>query len=294
VKAPAKSLSVVMLSSSVCMSNHTSLLQTELHLPHNLNFLAPTISDDLIRLGRPNDGGYIVPQRIVLETECLVSLGISDDWSFDSHFLMLKRDLMIHAYDHTISANIFVGRVRESFVKLFSRPSSLREFIIRLYVWISYKTFFCGKVKHFKERICNRRIHTSDADMNSIFDRISSGRVFIKMDLEGTEYALIEDLLAYSAKIVGMVIEFHDTNSLRQAFDGAVRKLQCYYEIVHVHGNNYAPVSADGLPDVLELTLVRKEFCRHTDKRAKLFIEGLDRPNDPRKADYILTFSCNT
>jgi FkbM family methyltransferase len=270
------------------MSNNIAPIQ--LTIPSQLNFLAPTIFDDLIRLGGNNDGGYIVPKLILKETAFLISMGINDNWTFDAHFLSLNPNLKIHAYDHTISNNTFIKKIVVSVVKLFLGQSNFKEVLRRIILWRSYNNFFTGNVKLFRERIHNRKDNNQDTTIQTIFDRANSNKVFVKMDIEGSEYRVIDDLLKHSAKIVGMVIEFHDTDPLRLIFNNTVRKLQEYYEIAHVHANNYGPVALDGVPEALEITFVRKEFCTHTDKRSNLPIKDLDEPDDPTKADYALTF----
>ena len=258
-------------------------------IPSQLNFLAPSVFDHLIRLGRKNDGGYVVPQLILEETEFLLSLGISDDWSFDEHFLSLRPHLRVHAYDHTISKKIFTSKIVRSAIKLFLGKSSIREISRAIKLRSAYKKFFTGNVKHFQERIHNRRDDGQDATFQMIFDRIDSERVFLKMDIEGSEYRVIDDLLKHSSRIIAMAIEFHDTDPLRLTFCDAVRRLQDRYEIVHLHANNMGPIAVDLVPETLEITFLRKEFCSHTGKRSKLPID-LDEPNDPVRADYSLNF----
>ena len=52
--------------------------------------LKPKYNYDLIRIGRDNDGGYLVEKKSFENTECLISLGINDDWSFEEDFLKKK------------------------------------------------------------------------------------------------------------------------------------------------------------------------------------------------------------
>ena len=42
---------------------------------------------DLIRLGKDNDGGYLVEKESLAEAKSLISFGIAFDWSFEKHFL---------------------------------------------------------------------------------------------------------------------------------------------------------------------------------------------------------------
>ena len=53
--------------------------------------LKPQYNYDLIRVGRDNDGGYLVEKKSLENTQSLISLGISNDWSFEESFLNKKK-----------------------------------------------------------------------------------------------------------------------------------------------------------------------------------------------------------
>ncbi len=38
---------------------------------------------DLMRVGRPYDGGYVVPRSALMAADHMISVGINDDWSFE-------------------------------------------------------------------------------------------------------------------------------------------------------------------------------------------------------------------
>ena len=42
---------------------------------------------DLIRVGKDNDGGYLISKNDLSKSDFLLSLGICDDWSFEKNFL---------------------------------------------------------------------------------------------------------------------------------------------------------------------------------------------------------------
>ena len=46
-------------------------------------------SNSLIRLGKKNDGGYLVSKNDIDKSDLLLSLGIYDDWSFENDFYNL-------------------------------------------------------------------------------------------------------------------------------------------------------------------------------------------------------------
>ena len=50
------------------------------------DYFKPINFDDLQRIGKPNDGGYVVRKQDIIDTEHLISLGISFDWSFEKEF----------------------------------------------------------------------------------------------------------------------------------------------------------------------------------------------------------------
>ena len=88
-------------------------------LPTYLNHLAPVLREDLIRLGRKNDGGYVIPRYVFKECDTLLSLGICDDWSFDLQFKEHLPEITIHAYDHTTSRRQMEREKNSQFRKLF-------------------------------------------------------------------------------------------------------------------------------------------------------------------------------
>lgn len=262
------------------------------NIPNELGFLAPIIVDDLVRVGRHNDGGYIIPRAALKETEVLLSLGVNEDWSFDADFLRINPKAIVHAYDPTISDRYFKKQIIKRFIYLCCAKSSFKDCYRSVRLRSSYKRFFNGPARHYEERVHNRIDTVEDATFESMFRRTESEKSFVKMDIEGSEYRVIDDLVKYSTRVIGIMIEFHDTEPLRAVFCTAVKKLQEHYDIVHIHGNNYAPVGFDGFPEVVEITFLRKGFYGSvTAKRRVLPLEKLDEPNDPKRADYVLRFT---
>ena len=69
----------------------------------NTKNLRPIESTDLIRMGRPNDGGYVIPEKIFSFCDGLLSYGINKDWSFEKDFWKKNPNTIIHCYDHSVS-----------------------------------------------------------------------------------------------------------------------------------------------------------------------------------------------
>lgn len=263
----------------------------QLMIPGYLNFLAPTIVENLIRLGKDHDGGYVITASSAKKTEYLISMGIAEDWSFEANFITFNPRLKIHGYDHTISKKVFFKNIVYEIIMLIARKSSLKIIRNKLHVYFSYLAFFSENAIHFPERINHRQEADYDVTIDKVFSRVDSDKVFVKIDIEGSEYLIIDDLLQFRSKIIGMALEFHNIGPLRLLFNESIKKLTEHYEIIHLHANNIGEICTDGFPETMEITLIRKEFCCGTVKRNILPVQGIDAPNDPSKPDYKLIFN---
>jgi hypothetical protein len=259
-------------------------------IPASANFLAPTIVDDLVRIGKPNDGGYLIPKSAVLDTDFVISLGLSEDWSFDEQFKKLNPRIHIHAYDHSVSRKLF-RRYLFGVTKRFCKGRvSLDEVKKRFRVCRAYNAFFRGTVKHFEEHVSDRVELPFEVTLDRVFERVNSSNIFLKVDIECAEYRIMNDILKFANRIVAMAIEFHNTGPLRSVFCASVKKLQERFEIVHLHANNFGGVASDGLPEALEITFLKRSKCEGGQKRMVLPISLLDSPCNPGAPEYRLTF----
>ena len=70
-------------------------------------FLSPLYETNLIRIGKNNDGGYLIPKQSLSQTKLLYSFGLSDDWSFEEEFYN-KTGAKIICYDPTVNWKFFL------------------------------------------------------------------------------------------------------------------------------------------------------------------------------------------
>ena len=82
---------------------------------YDINKCHPIDLDDLVRLGRNCDGGYILSKRQIDSTKILLSFGLSDDWSFEKDFAKIN-NVKTYSYDHSIKDRAFVNK---KFTKIF-------------------------------------------------------------------------------------------------------------------------------------------------------------------------------
>ena len=122
--------------------------------------------------------------------------------------------------------------------------------------------------------------------MDSVFAQTDSNNLFLKIDIEGNEYRILEDLIANKEKITGLVIEFHHCDIHIGRIKSFVERFKI--PLVHIHANTRGILTEDnGLPLVLEMTF---------SKNAKLGTDSIlphkfDMPNTKYDTEIALKFS---
>ncbi len=235
---------------------------------------------DLIRLGKHNDGGYLVTRSSVLKSTVLVSLGINDDWSFERDFIK-KNNLRLNAYDASIDKFVFFKRFIKSLF-WFYKP---RLFLKNAVVFFDFILFFRHKRRHIKKFVGLNSDSELYCSLESILEQFQEETIFLKIDVEGFEYRFLETIIKYQDKVCGLAIEFHDCDLHILKIKNFIEHLRL--DLVHVHANNYAPINLDnGLPLVLELT-----FSEGPSLETIIALpHPLDMPNNPAKKEITLTF----
>lgn len=234
----------------------------KIKLDSSLNFLQPS-NVDLVRLGVNKDGGYVIPRIALHNSSALLSLGLGDDWSFEEQWANTKPNDLIYVYDGAIDYNNW-GPVHYEL----------------------YRQFFGYRATHIAHNVSRM---PGDWTFEQAYSPLANYQVFLKIDIEGCEYQIIEEINNIASSVTGIAIEFHGTSG-RQMFCNAVQELQKNFDIVHIHGNNTSPLSYDQLPEVLEISLLNKNLCNTSAKRTDVYLPGLDFPNNPGDKEYVLYF----
>lgn len=268
-----------------------STAMTEQLLPDRLSFLNPHVVDDLRRFGNVRDGGYLLPASAVDGVDAVLSFGLATDWSLEEELAAGHPERIIHVYDHTVGAKTYRRSLKNAFLKFLGGRTSLADLRHRLRTDRDYRRFFAGNRVHYRERMFNREDNANDATLDIAFARLGPARhVFVKIDIEGSEYRIIPQLAGFVDRIDLIAIEFHDTDPLRPVFESQLRQLLEHFAIVHLHGNNIAGVASDGLPEALEITFLNRRFAIPEQRRDRLPVAGLDFPNDSQRPDIALRF----
>lgn len=241
-------------------------------IPKELAYLG---ARDLLRVGKDNDGGYLISRSDMMESNLLISIGVSNDWSFEKEFRKLNKVEVI-AYDASISSLFFLKKLLSSALR-FHNPAQFFAEAINLF---DYWDFFNGRsAKHIERFVGFDSIGGAPFDsyvtLQSVFDAQKSKRIFLKVDIEGSEYRILETIVKNQHRLSGLVVEFHDCDLHIEKISDFLKKMEL--RVVHIHANNFAPVSSINLlPLVMELTFSR--FA--SELISPIFPHAYDMPNN--------------
>ena len=113
----------------------------------------------------------------------------------------------------------------------------------------------------------------------------------MKIDIEGDEFKILEEIDKNLDKINLLIIEFHDLNKNLKKVENFIENTKL--KNIHIHANNYGNLDENGMPQVIEMTLINSKKFEITDERTKRTypIEGLDFKNHKRGPDIELKFN---
>ena len=186
-------------------------------------FLKPKKNYLLERIGKNNDGGYLVCPESIKNSCSLLSMGVNDDWSFEEDFLKKNKKISILYFDPQTTF-IFL-------LKIF-----IKKFIFFFYYEISniyYSFLQLFKFFLIRKKLFNKYI--SYGDIINYTKNIKSP-LFLKIDIEGGEYRVLDDLIKIKKKLTGLVIEFHNIDLFMDDIKRFTKKIDL--ELIHVHANN--------------------------------------------------------
>ena len=263
------------------------------------NFLTPLRFQNLKRYGRNADGGYVCEDNIVKNTNILITFGMGPDWSFELDYIKDNSDVKIFMYDYTVTASPYIKDVWKYFRRFITFRGELKSFTDRLTILKNYLNFFKIKnVNFFPEKITYPVKNSIDTDIDKVFNRLDSNEntkgksVILKSDIEGSEFEVIDGIVNYSNRIDALIFEFHWLDKNEEVFVDSIRKLQKFFDIAHIHGNNHCEKLNTGLPITLEMTLINKKYTPKNIEYINSFpVKGLDHPNNPTKKDLVFKFN---
>ena len=239
--------------------------------------LKPKFEYDLIRLGTRFDGGYVVEKSSVLNSEYLYSFGISTNWDFEKDFIKLNK-IELLAFDGSVDSKFWNKLIKDKIKKL--SISKIIKIIIqkrKFYKFFNQKNFISKYVGGSNQK---------SISFNEIVLNNNKNKIYFKIDIEGGEYEILEDILNFQSNIIGLAIEFHNCNKNLNKLIKFIKNFEL--DLVHIHANNYEMPKINEIPNVLELTFARSPKIKGEFKRLP---HKLDMPNKSKASEIYLNFT---
>jgi hypothetical protein len=178
------------------------------------------------RIGKNNDGGYVIIDVPEVKYNLLLAGGIKNDISFETAFSSIYGSRCV-AFDGTINN--------------LPKLNSGIEFI--------------------KKNIGGENTETL-TNLHTLID--NTDKIFVKMDIEGWEIPWIKSLSdAQMDKFEQIVIEFHRPYTERE--NGIFAKMNKHHVLVHLHANNCCGTriyKGVVMPNIFECTYLHKRYFK--------------------------------
>ena len=255
------------------------------------SYLKPYHTDlsNLIRLGRKYDGGYVIDKRVIGKTRVIITCGLEAEWSFEKEFQKINVDCKIIAFDHTVNKKFWINRFIKDFMYLLLLRKIRLYQIFDVFKYVEYRSFFNGKNKHYLKKIVSHK--KNKKSQITLTEAIGDNRdIVLKIDIEGDEYKILKEIDKNLNKINLVIIEFHDLQKNIKKIEKFIKKTNL--KNIHINANNYGMVDSNGIPQVIEMTLINpKKFKIKSSKTKRDYpIEGLDFKNRKRGPNIPITF----
>ena len=212
----------------------------------------------------------------------LIGLGINDDWSFEEEFYS-KRRVPVVAFDGSVGKSEFFRRLVKAAVQVHKPQKALSRFrTIR-----NYSRFFTDDRRHEAKHV-GLSDQPGYVSFSAIIDQARKekrSRIFFKVDVEGWEYRLLDELIDNASLMTGLAIEFHDIDLHFDKLRDFISRFPL--TLVHTHCNNFVICNDKGVPLVIECTFTA---FNAGEELVSSLPSGLDMPNNARKEDYQITF----
>lgn len=231
--------------------------------------LAPTCVHNNIRIGSDADGGYEIDSEAMMQADFLLSYGLSEDWRFEKQFLQHNK-VKLNVYDHTVTKFWLVQNALRNTVKFLIGKYRFKNLVLSLWAIATYDLFFRNENKvHYLEKIVGEKAAPNEISLLETFQRIPYEKVFLKIDIEGSEFRILEQILSVQHRIIALAIEFHDLDLFEANFLAFVTEMQRNFQLNSININNFACVPPSGSPRVVEVCM-SKCNCEELHNRKRI------------------------
>ena len=203
------------------------------------------------RFGSIDDGGYFISPKNVFEADILLSGGISSNTEFEYDMFRYNKNLQIVMVDPTVSK---MKLLTKSVIRIFFGKKEKLRYCVNTLVFIMMLR--SGRVWHIKKWLSSK---------TGIFDCINekklnfeNKKILLKLDIEGSEYDLLEEIVNHIHFFNCMIFEFHNLDERHPEFYDFLKKCSIHFDIIYLEVNPSGGFSKSGQPKVVELSLERR------------------------------------
>lgn len=256
----------------------------------------PKFKTSLIRIGKDNDGGYCVPKKSVINSDLLFSFGLNDDWSFEKDFMCINSKTKVFVFDKSVTITFWIKNFLKNIIEIISFKKTPISIFKLAYLFVDYFVFFGNSnTQHIKKNVVQKdhiiknEIKSSHINLKEILSKNQEKNFFLKIDIEGNEYRILQDIVENQNYLEGLVIEFHNSDLLEEKILDFSKQLNL--DLVHVHVNNFGDTNSKGYATTFEATYSPRKYNIHREKDEFTFpVKGLDQPNNEKDVDEKVSF----
>jgi hypothetical protein len=202
------------------------------------------------KFGSIDDGGYFINPKTILEADILFSGGISSNVEFEYDLFRFNSAIKIIMVDPTVSPLRLISKgILRSLLLKKNKLRYLSNTLVFIHMIRS------GRSWHIKKWL---------SDKNKIFDIISekiklekNSKIILKLDIEGSEYDLLEEIEKNLDLFNCLIFEFHDLNDKHEMVYNFLKKCNDKFNLVCLEINPSGGFDKQNRPKNIEVTLER-------------------------------------
>ena len=207
--------------------------------------------DNLLRFGSIDDGGYYLTSSKIIEANILFSGGISSNIEFEYDLFRFNSDLKILMVDPTVSQ---VKLLIKGFLRfLLFKKNKVRYLfnnLIFIYLLRSKRCWHINKWLSQENGIIDI--------LRSKIENYDQKIIILKLDIEGSEYQLIEEILNNLKLFNCMIFEFHHMDIHNDLVYSFIEECSNDFDLIYLGINPSGGKDSLNRPKNIEITLERK------------------------------------
>lgn len=208
-------------------------------------------SNESFRFGSIEDGGYSFSPKHIKQASILFSGGISSNVEFEYDLFRFNKNLKLVLVDPTVSRGKLLFKAIARF--FLGKPNKLKYLLNTLtFIFILQS----NRAWHSKTWLSNKNgiIET----LNNKIKLSIKDIVLLKLDIEGSEYELLDEIKKNINLFNCMVFEFHELDKRSQDLYDFITFCSTDFNLTSFEANPSGGFTKNKQPKVIEITLERK------------------------------------